>query len=182
MADQDSESTGNIIVEPNLIRAYLINMGKAMLFVAAIAGAVFLVQYLAGTNPFADILKTLGIPIVWVTRAIIAIIAIFFIITFFSTLSLTTYSLEFGADELKYSYGSFFKVSKSTPLSNVLRVNFRKYPLSHMGDFLVELTGTEERTLKVEYVCDVERQCLLANQLINRLINVKMSKQEDKDE
>lgn len=163
-----------IEIAPDLIKAYIINMGKAIIFVAAIAGAVYLVQYLAGTNPFVDIFNTLGIPMVWVTRAIIAIIAIFFIITFFSTLSLTSYSLVFEADTLKYSYGSFFKVTRSTPISSVIQVNFKEYSPAKLGDIILELSGTEEKTLKVEYVPDAGYQA----GLINRLIRFKTSEQE----
>lgn len=165
------EDIEKLEIRPDLVKAYILNMGKAVLLVAALAGAVYLVQYLAGTDPFADIFSTLGIPVVWAGRAVIAIIAVFFILTFFGTLSLTSYSLVFEGDKLKYSYGSFFKVTRSTPISSVVRVNFREYGPLSLGDLYLELSGTQDSTLKVQYVSDVGYHA----GLIHKLIGLKMS-------
>ena len=163
------EDVEKLEILPSLIKAYIINMGKTLLLVAALAGAVYLVQYIVGTNPFEEMFSALGIPMVWVMRSIMAIIAILLILTFFSTLSLTSYSLLFEAGSLKYSYGSFFKVTRSTPISNVIRVNFKEYFPFRIGDIVLELSGTEDRTLRIRYVSDVRHKA----ELINRLISLR---------
>ena len=161
------EQIHRLEISSSLVKAYLINMGKAFFFVAAMAGSIYLFQYYAGADMFKDAFDTIGIPIVWLSRAVIAFIGIFFLITLFSVLSLTSFSLVFEGDNLTYSFGSFFKVTKSTPISNIIRVNYIEYYPWKMGDIVVEMTGTEEKNLQIQYVTNAKFQCELVNKLIN---------------
>lgn len=167
-AVQQPVTGSKIFVSPSLVSAYLINIGKAVFFIAAIIGAFYLVQYLVGVNPFLDIVEFIGIPMVWLERAAYALIAIFFISAFFSTLSLTSYELIFDGNTLNYSYGSFIKVSRSTQVSNIIRVNFKEYSPLTIGDLNLELTGTEDKALKLQFVSDVKTQAEMINSLINK--------------
>jgi hypothetical protein len=164
--EQKTEEMEKLDIYPNLMAAYAINLGKALVFVAALVGAFYFVEYIVGTNPFIDILDTLGIPLVWANRAIIVAIGIYFALTFFDTLSLTSYELIFEGDTLSYSYGSFIKVMKSTKMSNMIRANFNEYKPLKLGEMTVELTGTEEKVLKVRFVGSVREKCGLVNKLI----------------
>jgi hypothetical protein len=108
---------------------------------------------------------------VWLTRAAYVLIALFFLGAIFSTLSLTSYEVIFDGDTLNYSYGSFLKVSRSTPISNIMRVNFKEYSPLNIGELTLELTGTEDKSLKVQFVGDVKYTC----EKINGLVNSKKS-------
>ncbi|MBU2560853.1 MAG: PH domain-containing protein [Nanoarchaeota archaeon] len=174
METQDTQDIERLDISPSLIEAYLINIGKAILLIAALIGAFYFVQYLVGENPFISIFETLGLPWVWVTRIVVACIAVYLVLIIFSTLSLTSYELIFEGDTLTYSYGSFFKVTKSTPIANIVRVNFKEYNPLKLGDIVVEFTGTEVKELKVQYVSDAKRKC----EWINKLISLKRSEQE----
>jgi hypothetical protein len=171
MEEQDLAEIEKIDISPSLMVAYLINIGKALIFMAVLAGAYSFVNYFAGTNLFLDTLNDIGIPLVWATRAAIIFFGAFLALAFFLTLSLTSYEFIFEGDTLTYSYGSFFKTTRSTPIANIIRVNFHKYLLSGLGDIELELTGTEEKLIKVQYVRNAQNQC----DLINKLINLKKS-------
>jgi hypothetical protein len=56
-----------------------------------------------------------------------------------------------------------------------VRVNFKPYSPARLGDIIVELTGTEEKTLTVPYVSKAEARC----GLINKLISLKKSEQAE---
>lgn len=161
------EQIQRLEISSSLVKAYMINMGKAFFFVVAMAASIYLIQYYAGADMFKDAFDTIGLPIVWLTRAVVAFIGIFFLITIFSVVSLTSYSLIFEGDNLTYTFGSFFKVTKSTPIANIVRVNYVEYYPWKLGDIIVELTGTEEKSLKVQYVSNSKFQCELVNKLIN---------------
>ena len=175
MEQQNLEDMKRLDVSSNLIVAYLINMGKALLLIAGLVGVFYLVQYLMGVNPFVDILDTVGIPLVWATRTAIACMGIFLFLIFLDTLSLTSYELVFEEDSLSYSYGSLFKRTKTTPTASIVRVNFKEYSPFKLGDILVEFTDTEERDLKIRYVSEAKQQC----DLINKLMNFKKSQQTE---
>ncbi len=157
-----------IFISPNLVAAYIINIGKAVLFIAAVIGAFYFVQYLVGSNPFVEIIEFIGIPMVWLERAAYALIALFFLSAFFSTLSLTSYELIFDGNNLNYSYGSFIKVSRSTQVSNIIRVNFKEYSPLSLGELTLELSGTEDKSLKLQFVGKVKENADLINNLINQ--------------
>ncbi len=157
-----------IVVSPSLISAYLLNMGKAVFFIAALVGAFYLVQHLAGSNPFAEAFGFFGIPLLWGFRAFVVLSGLMLVLAFFSTLSLTSYELVFDGNNLAYSYGSFFKITRSTPVTNIIRVNFREYSPSSLGDITVELTGTEEKEIKVQFVSKAKEKCERINSLINQ--------------
>jgi hypothetical protein len=169
------EEIERLEVSSSLMTAYLINMGKAIIFVAGLIGAFYLVLYITDTNPFIGMFETIGIPIVWATRVAIACIGIFLALAFFDTLALTSYRLVFEEDALSYSYGGFFKTTKSTPIANIVRVNFKEYKPLKLGDIIVEFTGTEEQILKVKYVSHAKEQC----ELVNKLISLKKSQKTE---
>ncbi len=158
-------------VSSSLVKAYLINMGKSFAFIGSLMGSFYLTKYFLGSNPFEDVFSTIGIPMDWVVYAILGFFALLLVITIFNTIALTSYSLVFEGDALTYSYGSFFKITKSTEIVNIIRVNFVEYRPFRVGDVVVEFTDTEERTLKVQYVSDAKEQC----DLISKLITLKKS-------
>ena len=162
-------------IRSDLVKAYLINMTKSTIFVAALIGVFYFVIYILGENPFVDAFHTMNIPLVYGRYAFISFIALFFISALFNTLSLTSFGLIFEGDTLIFSYGSLFRVTKSTPITNIIRVNYRKYALGKMGDIFVEFTGTQENRLRVQYVSDVEHKC----NLVNKLISFKKSEQAE---
>jgi hypothetical protein len=164
-----------LTISSGLVQAYAINLGKIFIFLAALAAAYFAVLHFMGTDPFTQVFEDAGLPIIWVSRGIIAGIAILLVLAIFDTLSLTSYSLVFQGDTLSYSYGSFIKVTKSTPISNIIRVNFREYAPLKIGDLIVELTGTEEKNIKVQYVTDVKSNC----ELVNKLVKLKESEEDE---
>ncbi|MBN1544762.1 PH domain-containing protein [Candidatus Woesearchaeota archaeon] len=174
METQDAQETERLDISPSLVQAYLLNVGKAILLVAALIGAFYFVQYIVGENPFISIFETLGLPLVWVMRIVVACIAAYLVLIIFSTLSLTSYELVFEGDSLTYSYGSFFKVTKSTPVANIVRVNFKEYHPLKIGDIVVGFTGTEEKTLTVQFVSDARQRC----ELINKIIMIRMERLE----
>ena len=157
-----------IFISPSIVSAYLLNIGKAVFFIAALVGAFYLVQYLVGSNPFLDVIDFIGVPMVWLQRAAYALIALFFISAFFSTLSLTSYELIFDGNTLNYSYGSFIKVSRSTQVSNIIRVNFKEYSPLSLGEMTLELSGTEDKSLKLQFVGKVKDKTARINSLINQ--------------
>jgi len=175
MKAADLRNVEKMEIFSDLMKAYLINMGKAVIFIAFIFGLFFALEYFSGTNPFLDMFDTLGVPMLWVTRAIIISIGFFLILSFFNTTALTSNGLVFQGDTLTYSYGSFFKVTKSTPISNITKVNYRKYAPLKLGDIMVEITGTEETLIKVQYVSDVKNKC----ELINKLANLKKAENSE---
>ena len=169
------EDIEKLEIRSDLVKAYLINMTKSIIFVAALIGVFYFVIYILGENPFVDAFRTMNIPLVYGKYAFICFAAIFFMSALFNTLSLTSFGLIFEGDTLVFSYGSLFRVTKSTPISNIIRVNYRKYMLGKMGDLFVEFTGTQENRLRVQYVSDVEHKC----DLVNKLISLKKSEQEE---
>jgi hypothetical protein len=162
-----------IRVSPSLINAYLIELSKALLIIGSVVGAYFLVRYLAGEDPFVGILDTLGIPVVWAIRALIALACLLLVAVFFSTLSLTSYSLFFEGDSLTYSYGSFFKATNTTKIANITSVNFKPHSVLKLGDVVVELSGTEVKSVTVQYVAKAKD----VSELINKLVIFKKSQQ-----
>jgi hypothetical protein len=175
MKDADLRSVERLEIYSDLIKAYFINMGKAVIFIVFLFALFFALEYFSGTNPFLDMFDTLGIPLLWVTRAIMISIGFFLVISLLNTTALTSNGLVFQGDTLTYSYGSFFKVTKSTPISNITRVNYKKYGPLKLGDIMVEITGTEEALIKVQYVSDVKYKC----ELINKLANLKKAENSE---
>jgi len=173
MKEENLEEIQRLEISSDLVKAYLINMTKSLIFIAALVGVFYFVIYILGENPFVDAFNTLGIPLVWGKWAFIAFAALFLVSALLNTLSLTSYGLVFEADNLKYSYGGFFKATKSTPIANIIRVNFKEYKPLQLGDIVVDFTGTEEKTLRVQYVSNAKHQC----ELINKLMNLKKSEQ-----
>ncbi|MBW2965298.1 hypothetical protein KY363_07615, partial [Candidatus Woesearchaeota archaeon] len=147
-----------IVVRSNLVAAYMINMLKALLLVGGLIGAYFLVLRILGENPFEGVLDIVGIPFAWVTQGIMFVLGIVFVAIIFNTLSLTSFELVFEGDSVKYSYGSFFKISRSTDMTNVVRVNFQEYSMSRLGNLEVELTGSQDRKVIVQYVGKVSEK------------------------
>jgi len=167
--------SAKVDVYPDLISAYLINMGKALILVGGIVGMYFLAIRLLATNPFIDALNTIGVDPVWGMRGAFAAIGIYFFLVLMDTLSLTSYGLVFADNNLTFSYGNIFKVRKTVPFSAVLRVNFNAYSPFKFGDVLVELTGTEIKQVKVRYVANAAAVCQQINQMIRQTVSQKIS-------
>lgn len=160
-----------LVVRSNLVAAYMINMFKALLLVGGLIGAYFLVLHVLGENPFGGVLDIVNVPLVWVTRGIMFVLGIVFVAIIFNTLSLTSYELVFEGDSVRYSYGSVFKISRSTDITNIFRVNYQQYSMSRLGDIVVELTGTTDKKITVQYVGNVAGKA----EIINKLVRFKKS-------
>ncbi|MFC1741052.1 hypothetical protein ACFL3V_00765 [Nanoarchaeota archaeon] len=176
MEAKDTTDLERLDISSNLVAAYLINLAKACLLIAAMIGAFYLVQYILGENPFIDLFKTVDIPIVWAMRAVYGLIAAYLLVVIFSTLSLTSYELVFEGDTLKYSYGSIFKVENETKSANIIRTNYKEYSPFKLGEIEIEMTGTEKDKVVVKYVSEAKEQCGLINQLMT------LKKSEEMDE
>ncbi len=157
----------HIAVKSNLVAAYMLNMFKAILLIGGLIGAYFLILNLLGEDPINGVLDIIDIPFIWVTQGVAGIMALVFIGIIFNTLSLTSYQIIFDGNNVTYSYGNFFKVTRSADITNVLRVNFREYSPSRLGDISIELTGTGDRTIKVQYVGHAARQADIINNIIS---------------
>jgi len=166
MPDDNLSQMEKLDVSPNLIYAYLMNMSKSIILVAAVIGVFYFLEYVAGSNPFLTVFEILTIPIEWVMRGVIVCIAVYFALTFFDTLSLTSYELIFEGDLLSYSYGNFLKKTESTKIANITNVNFKEYAPFKIGEINVELTGTEEKDIKVRYVKSAKGKADLINKLV----------------
>jgi predicted PurR-regulated permease PerM len=176
MAEKDSTlDIDRLVVSSALVKAYVINMGKSILFVAALAGIYFTALYFLGFNPVLDALEKIGVSAAWAIRGVIAIIAAYFIIIIFSVSSLASFELVFEGDNLTYSYGSFFKTTKTTSITNIIRVNYKLYSPMKIGDLVLELTGTDDKTLVVQYISRAKENC----EIINKLISFKRSQELD---
>jgi hypothetical protein len=171
--ESDLKAIERIEISPSVISAYLLELSKAFLIIASVVGAYFLVIFLAGEDPFVGILETLGIPAMWAIRAFIALSCLLIVAVFFNALSLTSYSLFFEGDSITYSYGSFFKVTDTTKIANITSVNFKPHSPLKLGDIIVELSGTEVKSVTVQYVSNAKQQ----SELINKLIIFKKSQQ-----
>jgi len=153
-------------VFPSLIKAYMSNMGKSIFFIAALVGSYYFVQHMLEANPIIDAFETLGIPVAWGLRAFIACSAIFLILAFFSTLSLTSYRLIFEGNQVTYSYGSFFKITRTTLISNIMRVNYKECSPFKTGEITLELTGTEDKTVTLQFISKAAETCSTINELV----------------
>lgn len=170
---QDISDLQRLVVSPNLMKAYLLNLLKAVIFIAGTIGAFYFIILIAGENPFIEIFETIGIPFLWVKWALTGFFALFFILIIFNTLSLTSYELIFEGDTLTYSYGSFFKVTKSTEIANTIRVNYKEYKPMKIGDIIVGFTDTDKKDIVVQYVDKVKEQC----DIINKIIHFKQAQE-----
>jgi len=164
-----------IVITSSLVKAYLLNMGKAFLLIGALGGVVYALPFIVGANPFVEVFETIGIPVIWLTRSTIALIAAFLVTIFFTTLGMSSYKLVFEGDTLTYSYGSFIKVTKSTSISNIIGVNFYEYSPLKVGDLMIEFTDTREGILTIPYINKAKYQC----DLINKLMTFKRIERED---
>ena len=167
MKQQDLRSMDRLDVSSDMLKAYLINMGKAIFFIVFIFALFYLLKYFAVINPFIDMFNEFGIPLAQVLYAIYGAIVIFILISMMDVHALTSNSLVFEGDNLTYSYGSIFKMTKSTPIANITKVNYNEYTPFKLGDVVVEFTGTEEASIKVQYVSNVKYKCELMNKLMN---------------
>ena len=178
MAEQNTQSTtelDRIVISSALIKAYVINMGKSILFVAALAGIYFTALHFLGFNPVLDALEKVGVSAAWALKGTIAIIAAYFVIIIFSVSNLASFELIFEGDTLSYSYGALFKTTKTTRISNIIRVNYKRYSPMKIGDIVIELTGTDDKNLVVQYISRAKENC----EIINKLVNFKKSQEMD---
>ncbi|MBW2967471.1 hypothetical protein KY362_03215 [Candidatus Woesearchaeota archaeon] len=158
--------TEHLVVSPSLVKSYLVNTLKDVFLLGSLFAALYFVDMFVGREFFEDAFQTLGVPFVWTMYILIGLVVIVFGATFFSTLSLTSYELIFTGDKVKFSYGSFLKVTKETKIANIVRVNYKGYGYLGLGDILVELSGTEEKNMKVRYVSSAKDVCEQVNDLV----------------
>ncbi|MBW2965141.1 hypothetical protein KY363_06805, partial [Candidatus Woesearchaeota archaeon] len=53
-----------------------------------------------------------------------------------------------------------------TDMTNVVRVNFQEYSMSRLGNLEVELTGSQDRKVIVQYVGKVSEKADMVNKLV----------------
>jgi hypothetical protein len=85
---------------------------------------------------------------------------------FFNTLSLSSYGAVFENGNLIYSYGHFFKITKNTPLTNVVSVNFKEYKPFKIGTLSIDLSGTDNKSMTIPYVSKVAEKCAAINGIV----------------
>jgi hypothetical protein len=145
-------------------RVYGVSLVKSVFIVGGLLLIGYLcVRFIAGFNPFAFLFETFGITKLYIFLGFMVIVIMY---TLFEASQIPSTNIVFEGNRLTYSGGTFLKSTKSIPLSKVTRVNFKKAAPFQFGDLTIELTGTEEKSLVVQYVADVEKKCSLINQLL----------------
>ena len=163
---EDNFSETEISITPSILKAYLVNMSKAVMFIAAIMGSHYAVVYLVGENPYPEILKTLGIPMDFALQFLVVCAGIFLVLIIFHSISIGVNSAKVKGKSLTYSYGILLKRSNEVAFTNIVKVNFNPYPLSKTGDLKIHLSGTAEDLILIPYVGKVEEKCVMINDLI----------------
>ncbi len=154
------ESTADIIsASPNLIKAYSANMIKVLFLFAFVIGAYFLAIQFVGQDYVFSMIEEVGVSISLIKSILIGIAAIILVLVIFDTSSLSSIYLGFNNDSLTYSHGNFFKVTKTFPISSIIRANYREYWPLKTGILELELSGTTLRSIKIPYVSDVMIIC-----------------------
>lgn len=160
-----------IVVEPNLILAYILHTLGDLIFLGAISGAYFGVIAFVSENIFLDALIEFNVPSEYALYGIIVFCILIFGATFFKVMSLTSYSVVFQNDSCTYSYGTLLKRTETIPIVNIAKVNFDQYKFLKTGLLTFEFSGTSNRELVIKYVDNVEENC----KLINKLVEFKRS-------
>ena len=162
-----TESQEEIHIAPSIIKAYTINMLKALFFLGSIIGSYYLVLSLVGYNPYPEILKTLGIPTDIMIKLLAGAVIIFLFLIMVYALSISSRAATLKNNSLTYSSGLLLKETNQIPLTSIVKVNFKQYPLSKIGDLKIHLSGTEEEVFVISYVSKVEENCLKINEIIH---------------
>ena len=82
-------------------------------------------------------------------------------------LSISSRAATLKNNSLTYSSGLLLKETNQIPLTSIVKVNFKQYPLSKIGDLKIHLSGTEEEVFVISYVSKVEENCLKINEIIH---------------
>jgi len=160
-----------LILRPDTRKSFLFNVFKIVGAVALIIGIVFYINYVVDMSIFFDALKIIGININIAQKAlliqfIIAVIVITGLLLTLNYLSLNKERYVFYEDKLVY-YKNFLLImihKTEIPYQNIIRVNFDNDIFdAHVeggmlakGTINIELTGMEEKNIKLEFIDDTK--------------------------
>lgn len=161
------EQLDKLVVSSSLVKAYLINMSKSLILLGILVGAYFGIERILGFNPVLYGLDLIHVSPDLALKVVIGLVAGYLTLIIFDASKLASSELVFEGDFLTYSYGALIKTTKTIHITNIIRVNFKEYSLLKVGDLIIELTGTDDKTLIIQYVSHVERNCGIINELIN---------------
>lgn len=150
------ESEEGFMVSPNMVLAYIVNMGKALFFVGVIAASFLMIPRVVEENPFNTVLETIGISQDLVVKLLVGVASVYLLVVFIDTLSESQNRVRFAGRKIVWFEGKFLRREVSAPQTGLTQVNFKKYLLGKAGDISIELSGTQTEKIEVSFVDDVE--------------------------
>ncbi len=169
----DDSVSEHVAVSPNLLLAYGANLLKVLFMFGVVIAAYFIAFEILGQNPFEGVLSEINsvfdinITFDLVVKVVAGVAGLIFFLAILDTTSLTTKSLVIDGDDIVFSYGGFFKVSRQAKIEDIIRINY-KGSLFGVGTLEAEFSGTEEKSLKIPFVISVGAKCDRINALVRK--------------
>jgi len=162
----------DLTLKPNIIKALLIKFAEIILIYCLIIGCFYYLNFLAGFNPFKDLLDSFNIPFTTVNLTLvyssITLAVLTLLYTFFK---LNNTKLILSENGLQHFSGILTVSRKEFPYIKVARTYFHRYfRFLKIGELIIELRGTDILNLRLPYINNVQERINEIESLINQTI------------
>jgi hypothetical protein len=153
--DEDQKPDDSFVISPNIVLAYLANMGTAVFSVVVVLGSLFSIPRIVGEDPFAPLLELIGVSGSFVVKILVSVACVYLIAVFIDTVSTCQDRVRFSGDRIYWFEGKFARKEVSAPISALAKVNYKKSWMGSFGSINLELSGTETDKVSLDFVGDV---------------------------
>ncbi|HII71277.1 TPA: PH domain-containing protein [Candidatus Woesearchaeota archaeon] len=158
---QSSQTSESVRISPDLMNAYAANLFKTFFLFGVVIGGYFIAKNFVGLEAITGMIDELGLPSIsldLITKVLAGLAGLILFVVILKTSSLATLSFVFKGNDLTYSYGGFFKVTKTVSVTDILEVDYKVYSPFKSGDIILRISGTDKKDMTIPFVADAGRR------------------------
>ena len=174
----------DLTLKPSIFKALMIRFVEILLIYSLIIGCFYYLNFLAGFNPFQDLIDSFSVSASSINLSLIysaiAIIVATLIYTFFKHNNIKLILTENG---LQFLSGILVINRKEFPYLKVARTYFHRYfRILKTGEVIIELRGTDILNIRIPYISKVQDKVNEIESLINKSVTAHLTENIKKAE